>query len=305
MNDSAAIGRVPITGANGNLGQKLIAHLLASSWCEAIIGVDRAVAESPAAGDRVEPVAADLTDARDARWRDAMRGVDAVVHFAAQNPYPDAGWNDACASFDMTQHVVEAAAAAGVRRLVFASSNHVMGQYKDPPLADLLTPGGLTTSLEPGPGTRWFDGRQIVQGTAYAVSKLMGERLCVGKAALSGGAFTTVSLRIGWCQPGDNRPETISATGIPADAGQATAHPSAERDLAWFRNMWLSNRDFAALLECALVAEASGWPSPGIIVNGMSGNAGMPWEIGTARALIGYVPQDDVWARLGAARIRG
>ena len=98
--------------------------------------------------------------------------------------------------------MVEVAAAARVKRLVFASSNHVMGQYKDPPLADRLRPGGLATSLTPGPGTRWFNGREIVQGTAYAVSKLMGERLCLTRAALSDGAMTTVSIRIGWCQTG-------------------------------------------------------------------------------------------------------
>ena len=52
-----------------------------------------------------------------------------------------------------------------------------MGQYNDPPLADGLAPGGLTTSLPPGPGTRWFNGREFVQGVAYATSKLMGERV--------------------------------------------------------------------------------------------------------------------------------
>jgi hypothetical protein len=51
-----------------------------------------------------------------------------------------------------------------------------MGQYKDPPLSDRIAPGGLTTALPPGPGTRWFNGRIVVQGTAYAPSKLMGER---------------------------------------------------------------------------------------------------------------------------------
>ena len=51
----------------------------------------------------------------------------------------------------MTAKLSEACAKAGVSRLVFASSNHVMGGYKDTPVA--LSDGGLTPtclrSLEP------------------------------------------------------------------------------------------------------------------------------------------------------------
>jgi nucleoside-diphosphate-sugar epimerase len=295
MNSPHAIRSVLITGAKGNLGRKLIAHLLASEWCHRVIAVDCAVEPSPDSGDmdRVDWVEGNLADPADRRWRRVLAGVDAVVHLAAQNPYPDAPWSDACASFDMTLHVVEAAAATGVQRLVFASSNHVMGQYKDPPLADTLLPGGLSTLLPPGPGTRWFNGKEMVQGFAYAASKLMGERICMAKAHLSGSAFTTVSVRIGWCQPGDNRPETINTSGLPG--GEPGIGPDAERDLRWFRNMWLSNRDFLGLIERALLADSSGWPAPGIVVNGMSANRGMPWDIGMTRRMIGYEPQDDVW----------
>jgi nucleoside-diphosphate-sugar epimerase len=288
---------VLITGAGGNLGRKLTAHLLAGDWCERVVAVDR-VGHAPAADDpRVRPVEAELTDAIDSRWREALQGVDAVVHLAAQNPLPDASWAEAAASFDMTANLVGAAADAGVRRLVFASSNHAMGQYKDPPLADGLQAGGLRTDLPPGPGTRWFNGQQTVQDFAYAASKLMGERICGARAALSGGAFTTVSVRIGWCQPGANLPETLSAAGVPG--GAAGADPDAVRNLRWFRNMWLSNRDLLAVIERALVADAAGWPAPGIVVNGMSANSGMPWDIETTRRLIGYQPQDNVWDHVG------
>jgi hypothetical protein len=77
---------------------------------------------------------------------------------------------------------------------------------------------------------------------------------------------------------------------------------SDDRDLRWFRNMWLSNRDFVALFERAVLADAAAWPRPGIVVNGMSANAGMPWDIETTGALLGYHPLDDVWAELSRAR---
>ena len=44
----ADIGTVLITGAQGNLGRKLIAHLVAGSWCERVIGVDRAIGQEAA-----------------------------------------------------------------------------------------------------------------------------------------------------------------------------------------------------------------------------------------------------------------
>jgi nucleoside-diphosphate-sugar epimerase len=286
----ADIGTVLITGAQGNLGRKLIAHWVAGSWCERVIGVDRAIGQDVAEDSRVRMVEGDLTDPRDRRWRDALTEADAVVHLAARNPYPDAPWEDAVVSFDMTANLLQAAALSGVRRFVFASSNHVMGQYKDPPLSDRIAPGRLTTALPPGPGTRWFNGHIVVQGTAYATSKLMGERACAAVAEASD-TLTSVSVRIGWCQPGENRPDTINTSGLP---GEGATGPDTERDLKWFRSMWLSNRDYAQVMECALRADAAAWPSRAIVVNGMSANRGMPWDIAMTARLIGYEPEDDI-----------
>jgi nucleoside-diphosphate-sugar epimerase len=297
MSMTAPIRSVLVTGAGGNLGRKLIAGLLRREWCEHIVALDRALpATSRDDPAKVQWVEGDLARPVGLSLRDAFAGVDAVVHFAVQNPYPDAPWSDACASFDMTLNVLAFVATAGTRRVVFASSNHVMGQYKDPPLADGLAPGGLTTSLPPGPGTRWFNGRKLVQGVAYATSKLMGERACLAEARRSGGALTSVCVRIGWCQPGGNRPETINTSGLPG--ADDSPGPDTERDLQWFRNMWLSNRDFVTVIERALLADALPWQQASIVVNGMWANWNMPWDIKATRSLIGYEPQDDVWEHL-------
>jgi hypothetical protein len=63
--------------------------------------------------------------------------------------------------------------------------------------------------------------------------------------------------------------------------------------------MWLSNRDFVAVFERALLSDHTHWREPGIVVNGMSANQGMPWDVESTRQLIGYEPQDDVWEHLG------
>ena len=274
--------RVLVTGAHGNLGRKLVAHLAASPWCAGVVAADR-IEPDAAPHPRIRPVAVDLSR-RSPALDDAVAGVDAVVHLAARNPYPDADWDDGAVSFDMTLQVVEALRRrGGAARLVFTSSNHVMGGYKE----EVLAPGSLTTALPPRPGTRTAPGDVP---RAYAASKLMGERLLAARAER--GALTAVSLRIGWCQPGDNRPETLSASGIPGETGPDT--PEAARELAWFRAMWLSNGDFLRAVSAALRADATAWPAPAIVVNAMSDNAGMPWDIAETRRLIGYAPEDDV-----------
>ena len=278
--------RVAITGANGNLGRKLIAALLAAADIAAIHAIDRDVTGLSADEARLFPIQADL---RGPGLPDALAGIDAVIHLAAQNPYPDASWEDASASFDMTAKLSEACAKAGVSRLVFASSNHVMGGYKDTPVA--LSDGGLTTDLPPLVGTLVKTSEGLINSTAYAAAKLMGERVLAVKAETA--AFSAVLLRIGWCQPGENTPQTISAAGTPK-SGLFETDPEREHDLRWFRAMWLSNGDLVRCVFAALRADASAWPSRAILVNAMSANRPSPWDLSAGRKLIGYEPLDDV-----------
>ena len=281
MNSTIQNGIV-VTGALGNLGWKLLCHLAENSAAPRLIGLDleepqpgrleqlQTIAEIHADPPEIELIACDLADWQDRRWRDVFNRVSAVVHLAAKNPYPEADWNDATVSLDMTQHVCQAASdSATVERLVFATSNHVMGRYKNAN----LKPGELHTGLDAGVGTIWNTGKVDMDSTVYAVAKFAGERLC--KALGAGGQTTFVCVRIGWCQPGANRPETLS-------------------DNTWFRTMWLSNRDFCHLFTRALEANSSHWPDGCVIVNGMSNNAGMVWNLEATRDYLGYDPRDDV-----------
>jgi nucleoside-diphosphate-sugar epimerase len=286
---------VMITGGAGNLGSKLVQALAQAPWCDRVVAVDRQQALSSRTSPglpKVVPTALDLTELRGDVLADVVAQVDTIVHFAVVDAMPDAGWEDSAASVEMTSRLLLAARDAGLRRFVFASSNHAVGALKDGPLlpagslrTDRVAPG--TTSREPG---------GVSVGYAYGASKAFTERLCV--AAARPGGLTTVSVRVGWCQPGENRPQTLNAGGSPDAPRDAPTTPDGERDLRWFRNMWLSNRDFLALFERAVLAPAEGWPEPGIVVNGMSANQGMPWDIETTRRLIGYEPRDDVWSEL-------
>jgi hypothetical protein len=52
--------------------------------------------------------------------------------------------------------------------------------------------------------------------------------------------------------------------------------------------MWLSNRDLCQAMERAVLAEGVGFA----VLNLMSDNPGMRWDIETTRRTIGYAPQD-------------
>lgn len=293
---------VLVTGAGGNLGRKIIEALAVAPWCARVVGLDLGADPSPfsaAARAKLTLAEGDLRDSGGA-WTGLMEGVDAVVHLAAENPDVDATWLQSARSFDMTVNTGLAALRHRVRRFVFASSNHVMGGYKDLPRAAAMGPGALAADLAPAPGTRWDDGTAFQDSTAYATAKLMGERFLNGLASQSSGAFTAVSLRIGWTQPGENRAATISHAGSVIGGFPAVASDEARRDLRWFRNMWLANDDLEGLVLAAVAADASGWPTPGIVVNAMSANRGMDWDIAATERLLGYRCRHDLYAEIGA-----
>lgn len=248
---------VLITGASGNLGAKLRRHL-EGRYSLRLLDLEPR-------GDTAI-VAADL--ARwDERWVALFRGVDVVVHLAA-DPTAHQVWPRLIGpNIDAVLHVYQAAAASGVRRVVFASSNHVMGSYQE--IAD---PFRITTDLAPRPGTRYVSAGQQRDSTAYGSAKLFGERL--GKCFAETHGLETIAVRIGWVRPGENL-----ARDVPTERGP------------WFRLMWISNRDFCHLMERCVVSEL---PVPFVILNGMSANTGMRWDIEPTRQILGYEPQDDV-----------
>lgn len=296
---------IAVTGSLGNLGWKLLCHLAEHSAAPRLVGLDvrdpepnrlaqlQTIAEIHANPPQIDLVTCDLHNGRDTRWRDIINQVSTVVHFAAKNPFPDADWTDATVSIDMTNNLFLAAANSHtVHRCVFATSNHVMGRYKNSP----LDPGTLHTDLPVGVGTVWHTGTVDIDSTIYATAKFAGERLCKTLGQHTEGKTTFACVRIGWCQPGPNRPNTLSAAGTPKETGDAE-DPTLAQTNRWFRNMWLSNRDFLHLFEQAILSDASTWPDGCVIVNGMSNNTDMVWDLSATKRHLNYHPQDNVYAK--------
>ncbi len=127
-------GRVAVTGAAGKLGRAVVAHLVATGWD--VLSIDRA----RPAGWAGEFVAADLTD--HAQVLELMCGLvdehpgrpDALVHLAAI-PAPGIVTNSATFANNVVAswNVFNAARAAGIRTIVWASSETVLGLPFDVP----------------------------------------------------------------------------------------------------------------------------------------------------------------------------
>jgi uronate dehydrogenase len=248
---------VLITGAAGNLGSKLRLHLQ-GRYPLRLLDRDNL-------GDPSIPQA-DLSH-WDPGWVESFRGADVVVHLAA-DPTAHQTWPGLIApNLDALVNVFQAAVVAGVRRVVYASSNHVVGGYKDDP-----EPASLTTEVAVRPGARYGEEGCLRESSAYGAAKLFGERL--GKCLAEAHGFSVLAVRLGWVLAGANRPEDMPPATEP-----------------WFRLMWLSNRDYCQLMERCILARPS---LRFAILNGMSANTGMRWDLTHTRRLIGYEPCDDV-----------
>jgi nucleoside-diphosphate-sugar epimerase len=234
-----------ITGACGNIGRKLRA-----AWKDKY---DLVLLDIAAGADDPDVIRADLAEFDD-DWMGHFHGVDTVVHLAA-NPDEFSNWeNLERPNLDALCNVCHAAALAGVERVVFASSNHAMGGYRE--VADMP----ITVDLPPWPDS------------PYGATKLMGERL--GRSLALAFDLTFIALRLGWIQEGANRPDTL-----PDD---------------WARAMWLSNADLVRLFEHAIEAELG--DRVFLVVNGMSNNRRMRWDLTPAAEWLGYIPEDDAYA---------
>ncbi|MBI1172885.1 NAD-dependent epimerase/dehydratase family protein [bacterium] len=164
--------RLLITGAAGGLGSAMRGRL--APLARTLRLSDIAPIANPAAHEEVVPC--DLADA--AAMRALVAGCDGVVHFGGRS-VEDSWPVIRAANIDGVLNLYEAARKEGVRRIVFASSNHVIGFYPPSQRLDGATP--------PRP-----DG-------LYGLSKAFGEDL----AQLYWDKFQieTVCIRIGSCFP--------------------------------------------------------------------------------------------------------
>jgi len=238
--------RLLITGINGNIGT-ILRNALQDT--HAVFGMDRE-------GDFSERVlSADVSDYKQiATVIQKFSPLDAIVHLAG-NPDPSASWEDVLsANIIGTRNIFESAREFGVRRVVFASSNHVTGAYEG------FDPKYLHTQPDP-PKISPQD--PIRPDSDYGVSKAFGE--AVARYYCSRWGIEAICLRIGAVLVDDD--------------------PTRDEHN---RKIWLSHHDLVQLVEKSLTANVVFG-----IYYGISNNKGAFWDITNARIELGFEPVDD------------
>ncbi|CAM5561134.1 NAD(P)-dependent oxidoreductase OS=Streptomyces alboniger OX=132473 GN=CP975_07995 PE=4 SV=1 [Streptomyces alboniger] len=183
---------VLLTGAAGGLGTLMRGLLPAHGHDLRLLDV-RGLEGEP------DAITADLAD-RDA-LREAVRGVDAALHFAGISL--ESTFDKILrANVEGTYNLYEAAREEGVRRIVFASSNHAVGFTPRPQGDDPLIP--LDTPRRPD--------------TFYGLSKSFGEDLAQFYWDKHG--IETVSVRIGSCFPEPTSVRMLSVWMSPDDGAR-------------------------------------------------------------------------------------
>eukprot|EP01047_Picozoa_sp_COSAG01_P003579 COSAG01_NODE_108_length_25947_cov_25.489593_20_plen_279_part_00 len=187
-------------------------------------------------------------------FREACEGVHTLVHLAA-DPRPSADFHQSLLSANVVgvYNAFEAAAQAGCRRLVFASSVHAMLGY-----------AWEGEQASPRPHTT---GRPVNPPNIYGATKCWGEALCRVYANSRG--LSCIAIRL----------------TSPVDSAALSDEQQDGKTIQG----WLSQGDAGRLFgSCVDAADNVRFG----ILNGISEHATNWLDISNAKTLVGYRPQD-------------
>jgi nucleoside-diphosphate-sugar epimerase len=191
-------------------------------------------------------------------------GMDAVVHLAGVGKL-EASWDSVYRSdIQGTHNVFEAARLKGVKKIVFASSNHVTGLYeKDWPISEIVKGEYKGLDNSKIPKISYLSPARA--DTFYGSGKLLGEGLAQYYSSEYG--LSIICLRIGTVRP----------------------YEWPLKDEKRFFATWLSHPDLVQLVEKSLEAKNVLYD----VFYGVSNNAWRFWDIDHSREVIGYSPVDN------------
>ena len=250
--------KVGITGAAGRIGSVLVEGLGGEYELTLFDAHDEVTQKY---GDTHKTAVADLS--QEAETEGLFEGLDAVIHLAA-SASDRSPWERVLPhNIVGTYNVFEEARRAGVRKIVFASSNHTQNGYAMAETSTSLTPfyekqrGYIRLDDPPAPTS------------IYGVSKLFGEDLGWLYNKRHGIGF--VALRIGATGPTDN-PGRSKGT---------------DRE-SYIRAMFLSRRDCVGVFRKALEVEAGF-----LVAYAISDNDKRVFDMKDSIEKLGFEPQDN------------
>lgn len=204
----------------------------------------------------------------------AFEGQDAVVHLAADSNQNGA-WNSVLPNNLLgTYNTLEACRVNGIKRVVFASSNHTTGMYeRDIPYSQIID--GRYDQVSVWPIPKITHKSDIRPDGYYGVSKAYGEAL--SRYYSEEHAISIICLRIGSVVAWDNPTHSIRHYAT-----------------------WQSHRDLTQQVRKSLEAKES---IRFDIFYGVSNNKWRFWDIDHARNIIGYQSLDNAENFRGKANI--
>jgi len=283
---------IVITGAAGNLGRRIINRLVTTSAAQhsneslsansaprfklvlldSVPKPDDLEVKSTKSAD-MEYIQCDLAN-YDPEWVKKFHSAFAVFAFAARNPSPDATSEDSYKTMCMSANTLEACSAGKVERVIFASSNHVVGGL-------LWAAGQIAPDAEPNYGTKYEVKGATMDSTYYAASKAATEAHAKAMVA-SGRLSRVVILRLGFCLPGENRESQISVTGHAKKQPDKFDHEhdnceDEHRVLDWWKSMHLKTEDLDVLVDTCVSPGLDTNENRLIYVNAMSDHPKTRW----------------------------
>ena len=229
---------------------------------------------------------ADLINPDHTKYAELFDGVDAVVHLGYKRSGGFAG-NEAIDRFDvefenvqMANNIYRSSYDAGVRRVVMASSNHAADWYEHSMVhnkkKEMVSPREVPVS-------------DNFYGWAKASYELLGFPYACG---IFGRKLEVVQIRIGAPRevPG-SRYETDDLSTLSEQHTGGSGLSNFKRDLG----AHLSQRDLRQLIMKSIETPNIERPDgvPWQVVYGISGNTRAFWSLESARAVLGYDPEDD------------
>ncbi|GAB0063446.1 MULTISPECIES: NAD-dependent epimerase/dehydratase family protein [Pseudomonas syringae group] len=221
--------RLLLTGAAGGLGKVLRETLRPYTK---VLRLSDIAEMAPAVDGSEEVQVCDLADKN--AVHQLVEGVDAIVHFggvSVERPFEEILGANICGVF----HIYEAARRHGVKRVIFASSNHVIGFYKQTETIDAHSP-------------RRPD-------SYYGLSKSYGEDMASFYFDRYG--IETVSIRIGssFAEPQNRRmmstwlsfadlTQLIERSLYTPDVGHTVVYGVSDNNTVWWDNRLASKLDY-------------------------------------------------------------
>jgi uronate dehydrogenase len=249
------MSKIAVTGSAGTIGSRLCADLAGD---HEIVRIDLHAAD----------VIADVQDL--AALEAAFAGCETVVHLAGF-PSVETPWADVYGTDILgTYNTYEAARRTGVKRVIFASSNHAVGMHELENLPRIYEPAfGLVVRT---------DG-EYRPDSLYGVWKAFGETL--GRFYSDTYGLQVTCVRIGSMTKADDpRHESVRQSSGWLDL-------TDEQKFARYAATFMSHADFARLVRAIMARDV-----PYAIVYGVSDNATRFWDLEPGRAIFGFWPQD-------------